>query len=52
MAWFNWNRKRNKLPRRNLSEIKNGCKILFIDDKKFDIVERLKEKKDGKIRQE
>lgn len=48
MAWFNWNRKRNKLPRRNLSEIKNGCKILFIDDKKFDIVERLKEKEGWK----
>lgn len=48
MAWFNWIRKRNKLPRRNLSEIKNGCKILFIDDKKFDIVERLKEKEGWK----
>lgn len=48
MTWFNWNSKRNKLPRRNLSEIKNGCKILFIDDKKFDIVERLKEKEGWK----
>lgn len=48
MAWFNWLRKRNKLPHRNLSEIKNGCKILFIDDKKFDIVERLKEKEGWK----
>ena len=48
MNWFNWTRKRNKLPRRNLSEIKNGCKILFIDDKKFDIVERLKEKEGWK----
>lgn len=48
MAWFNWLRKRNNLPHRNLSEIKNGCKILFIDDKKFDIVERLKEKEGWK----
>ena len=44
MIWFSWKCKKNKLPHRNLSEIKNGCKILFIDDKKFDIVDRLKEK--------
>lgn len=48
MNWLNWTRKRNKLPRRNLSEIKNGCKILFIDDLKFDIVERLKDKEGWK----
>lgn len=34
--------KSRKLPKRNLSEIKNGCRILFIDDQKFDIVDRLK----------
>ena len=34
--------KKQRLPKRNLNEIKNGCRILFIDDQKFDIVDRLK----------
>ena len=41
-------RKKRKLPLRSLSDIKTGCKILFIDDKKFDIVDRLKEKEGWK----
>ena len=36
-------RKRVKLPDRKLEEIKQICKILFIDDKKFDVVDILKE---------
>lgn len=36
--------KRHKLPKRELKDIKNSCNILFIDDEKFSIVERLKDK--------
>lgn len=35
-------KKSQSIPKRNLNEIKNGCRILFIDDQKFDIVDRLK----------
>jgi len=35
-------KKTNVLPKRDLNEIKKGCRILFIDDQKFDIVDRLK----------
>lgn len=38
------NGKKQKLPKRNLAEIKNGCRILFIDDQKFKLVDRLKDK--------
>jgi len=36
--------KKQKLPKRNIAEIKNGCRILFIDDQRFKMVDRLKEK--------
>lgn len=48
MGIFTFWKKKNQLPRRSLAEIKNGCKILFIDDKKFDIVDRLKDKEGWK----
>lgn len=38
-----FNTKRVKLPDRNIEEIKQICKILFIDDKKFEVVDLLKE---------
>ena len=34
------------LPNRNLNDIKNVCKVLFIDDIKFETADRLK-KEDG-----
>ncbi len=37
-----FSKKKQTLPKRNLNEIKNGCRVLFIDDQKFDIVDRLK----------
>ena len=46
MCLFDFFTKKRSLPKRNLNEIKNGCRILFIDDLKFDIVDRLK-KQDG-----
>ena len=42
MCLFGLFTKKQRLPKRNLGEIKNGCKILFIDDRKFDIVDILK----------
>lgn len=48
MKLFNLFRKKQSLPKRNLNEIKNGCRILFIDDQKFDIVDRLKEQEGWK----
>ena len=42
MSIFDLFTKKQSLPKRNLNEIKNGCRILFIDDHKFDIVDRLK----------
>lgn len=41
MRNFLFNRK-EKLPRRNLEDIKNICKVLFIDDKKFRVIDILK----------
>jgi hypothetical protein len=37
-----WKRKVNVLKERDLNEIKNVCKILFIDDKVFPVVDILK----------
>lgn len=48
MNVFNLFHKKQVLPKRNLVEIKNGCRILFIDDQRFDIVTRLKEKEGWK----
>ena len=48
MKLFNLFGKKQSLPKRNLNEIKNGCRILFIDDQKFDIVDRLKEQEGWK----
>lgn len=45
MSIFNFLKLKNRrqsLPKRDINEIKRGCRILFIDDQKFDIVERLK----------
>ena len=42
MSLFDLFTKKQSLPKRNLNEIKNGCRILFIDDLKFAIVDRLK----------
>ena len=42
MCIFSIFKKKQYLPKRSLNEIKNGCRILFIDDRKFDIVDRLK----------
>ena len=36
--------KRKKFPERTIDSIKNNCRVLFIDDRKFDIVDLLKEK--------
>lgn len=41
---FNLNNKRKKLPERSITDIKNGCRVLFIDDEKFKVVNRLKDK--------
>lgn len=37
-----WNKKRVVLKERDLNEIKNVCKILFIDDKVFPVIDILK----------
>lgn len=37
-----FSRNRLKVPDRNIEEIKQICRILFIDDKKFDVVDILK----------
>jgi hypothetical protein len=34
-------RKRKRIPERNLEEIKQICKIIFVDDRSFDVVEIL-----------
>lgn len=41
---FNFIKRRKKLPPRSITDIKNGCRVLFIDDEKFKVVSRLKEK--------
>lgn len=41
---FNFIKRRKKLPQRSITDIKNGCRVLFIDDEKFKVVSRLKEK--------
>jgi hypothetical protein len=40
MNWFNI-KKKHDLPERSIDEIKNICKILFIDDKKYPVVDIL-----------
>ena len=41
---FNFIKKRKKLPERSITDIKNVCRVLFIDDEKFKVVGRLKDK--------
>ncbi|NBV41137.1 hypothetical protein EBR77_04815, partial [bacterium] len=36
-------KQKKKIPERSLDEIKNICKILFIDDRSFPIIDMLKE---------
>lgn len=40
-GWFKKNKERVVLPNRTLDEIKSVCNILFIDDRKFPVVEIL-----------
>lgn len=46
MSWWNnfFRGKRQKMPNRSLEDIKNGCRVLFIDDQKFKLVDRLRDK--------
>lgn len=40
---FNWKKKnRVQLPNRTLEEVKTVCNILFIDDRKFPVIDILK----------
>lgn len=41
---FNFIKRRKKLPERSITDIKNGCRVLFIDDEKFKVIGRLKDK--------
>lgn len=41
---FNFIKRRKKLPERSITDIKNGCRVLFVDDEKFKVVNRLKDK--------
>jgi len=41
---FDFLKKRKRLPERSITDIKNGCRVLFVDDEKFNVVTRLKEK--------
>jgi len=42
MNWKFWKKRKTKLKERDLDEIKSICKILFIDDKAFPLVDILK----------
>jgi hypothetical protein len=42
MKIFNWIYKKPHIPQRSLQEIKRLTKILFIDDVKFEVVDRIK----------
>ncbi len=41
MKLFRWFYKKHQIPQRNLEEIKRLTKILFIDDVKFEVVDRI-----------
>lgn len=42
MNWNFWNKRHISLPKKNLTEIKSVCNVLFIDNDKFKTVDRLK----------
>ena len=42
MTWSFWKKKKVKLKERSMDEIRSICKILFIDDKSFPLVDILK----------
>jgi len=42
MNWKFWKKHYAPLPKKNLNEIKNACRVLFIDNEKFKTVDRLR----------